>query len=96
MRKPQNPRNRIIAQKSVFVRPLTGFVEPDDVIVIPAHLKQPILNYLDKHHGISDETIYNDLHGIIRKQDMHQIAYIEFYVGSTEQPTGGPKDENTI
>lgn len=94
-RKPQNPRNRIIAQKSIFVRPLTGFIEPDEVIVIPAHLKQLILSYLDKHHGISTETIYNDLHGFIRKQDMHQIACIEFYVGSTQQLTGDPKNELT-
>ena len=94
-RKPQNPRNRIIAQKSVFIRPLTGFIEPDEVIVIPAHLKQPILSYLDKHHGISTETIYNDLHGFIRNQDMHQIACIEFYVGSIQQPTGDPKNELT-
>ena len=94
-KKPQNPRNRIIAQKSVFIRPLTGVVEPDDVIAIPAHLKQPILGYLDKHHGISTETIYNDLHGFIRNQDIHQIACIEFYVGSIQQPTGDPENADT-
>ena len=88
---PQNPRNRIIAQKSVFIRP----TEPDDVITIPAHLKQPILGYLDKHHGISTETIYNDLHGFIRNQDMHQNASIEFYVGSIQQHTGDAEDEHT-
>ena len=93
--KPQNPRNRIIAQKSIFIRPPTGVVEPDDVIAIPAHLKQPILGYLNKHHGISTETIYNDLHGFIRNQDMHQIASIEFYVGSTQQRTGDPENEHT-
>ncbi len=32
--KPQNPRNRIIAQKSIFIRPPTGVVEPDDIIPI--------------------------------------------------------------
>ena len=94
-KKPQNPRNRIIAQKSVFIRPPTGVVEPDDVIAIPAHLKQPILGYLDKHHGISTETIYNDLHGFIRNQDIHQIACIEFYVGSIQQPTGDPENADT-
>lgn len=93
--KPQNPRNRIIAQKSVFIRPPTGVVEPDDVITIPARLKQPILSYLDKHHGISTETIYNDLHGFIRNQDIHQIACIEFYVGSMQQPTGDPENADT-
>ena len=91
----QNPRNRIIAQKSVFIRPPTGVVEPDDVITIPAHLKQPILGYLDKHHGISTETIYNDLHGFIRNQDMHQIASITFYVGSIQQHTGDAENADT-
>ena len=93
-KKPQNPRNRIIAQKSVFIRPPTGVVKPDDVITIPAHLKKPILNHLDKHHGISTETIYNDLHGFIRNQDIHQIASIEFYVGSIQQHTGDAEDEH--
>ncbi len=91
----QNPRNRIIAQKSVFIRPPTGVVEPDDVIIIPAHLKQPILGYLDKHHGISTETIYNDPHGFIRNQDMHQIASITFYVGSIQQHTGDAENADT-
>lgn len=94
-KKTQNPRNRIIAQKSVFIRPPTGVVEPDDVIIIPVHLKQPILGYLDKHHGISTETIYNDLHGFIRNQDIHQSACIEFYVGSMQQQTGDPENEHT-
>ena len=94
-KKPQNPRNRIIAQKSIFIRPPTGVVKPDDVITIPAHLKQPILSYLDKHHGISTETIYNDLHGFIRNQDIHQIACIEFYVGSIQQETGDTENEDT-
>ncbi len=94
-KKPQNPRNRIIVQKSVFIRPPTGYVEPDDIITIPAHLKQPILSYLEKHHRISNETIYNDLHGFIRNQDMHQIACIEFYDGSIQQQTGDPENEDT-
>ena len=94
-KKPQNPRNRIIAQKSVFIRPPTGVVKPDDVITIPARLKQPLLNYLEKHHGISTKTIYNDLHEFIRNQDMHQIASIEFYVGSIQQETGDTENEDT-
>ena len=94
-KKPQNPRNRIIAQKSVFIQPATGVIEPDDVITIPAHLKRPILNYLGKHHGISTETIYNDLHGFIRNQDMHQNASIEFYVGSIQQYTGDEENGHT-
>ena len=94
-RKPQNLQHRIIAQKSVFIRPPAGFVKPNDVITIPAHLKQPILSYVQKHHGIFTDTIYNDLHGFIRNQDMHQIAGIEFYDGSIQQKAGDSENQNT-
>ena len=50
---------------------------------MPKPHNNAILGYLDKHHGISTETIYNDLHGFIRNQDMHQIASIAFYVGQS-------------
>ena len=82
---PQNPINRVIAQKSIFVQPLRGFVEPDHVINIPKDLKQPILNHLQKYHNISTNTIYNDLHGFIRYQNVHQSAYAEFFAGLTSQ-----------
>ena len=83
--RPRNPRNRVIAQKSLFVRPPRGFLEPDNVIPIPKGLKQPILVYLRKCHGISTETIYNDLQGFIKHQKIHQSAYTEFYKGLTCQ-----------
>ena len=80
---PRNPRHRVIAQKSVFVRPPEGFIEPDeeDIVTIPANLKQSILQHLRMYHGISTETIYNDLYGFIRNQDIHGGAYTEFYRG---------------
>ena len=80
---PQNPRHRVIAQKSVFVRPPRGFIEPqeNDIVLIPANLKQPMLQHLGKYHSISTETIYNDLHGFIRNQDIHGDAYTCFYKG---------------
>ncbi len=85
IREPQHPRNRVIAQKSIFVRPPKGFLESEqyDVIDIPKSLKEPILDYLQKQHGISIQTIYNDLHGFIRNQSTHQRAYIEAYKGRT-------------
>ena len=79
IRRPQNPVNRVIAQKSVFVQPPRGCVEPDAEINVPKDLKQPVLNHLRKYHGISTETIYNDLHGFIKNQGIHQSAYTEFY-----------------
>ncbi|MDE0316894.1 MAG: FRG domain-containing protein [Candidatus Poribacteria bacterium] len=80
---PQIPRHRIIAQKSVFVRPSKGFIKinDDDIVTIPAYLKQFLLEHLRKFHSISTETIYNDLHGFIRNQDHHESAYLEFYKG---------------
>ncbi len=88
--RPRNPRNRVIAQKSVFVRHPDGFLNPDDVeiITIPAHLKQPLLTYLGKYHDISTETIYNDLHGFITNQQFHESAYLEFHRGLTSQIRG--------
>ena len=91
----RNPRHRVIAQKSVFVRPPNGFIEPhkDNIVIIPPNLKQRILQYLRKYHGISTEAIYNDLHGFIRHQDIHGGAYTHFYRGFAYQKRG---DEATI
>ena len=70
--KPQNPQSRVTAQKSVFVQPSTGFIDPNDVITIPipAALKQWILIHLLKFQDISTQTIYNDLHGFIRHKNL--------------------------
>ena len=83
MEHPRNPRHRVIAQKSVFVRPPKGFIEPheDDIVPIPGELKQWILQNLRKYHDISTETIYNDLYGFIRNQEIHGDAYTRFYKG---------------
>ena len=81
VKSPQNPINRVIAQKSTFVQPARGFIEPDHVINIPKDLKQPILHYLQKYHNISTNTIYNDLHGFIKYQNFHQSASAEFFKG---------------
>lgn len=83
VRDANEPIHRIIAQKSVFVLPKKGFVEPDYVVDIPSTLKQSVLNYLRESHNIFTETIYNDLHGFIRHQGIHQSAYTEFYRGFT-------------
>ena len=85
---PRNPTNRVIAQKSVFARPPKGFVEPDDIIIIHQGLKQSVLDYLRTSHGVSSETVYNDLHGFIRVQDIHKSAYTKFYEGRTFQING--------
>ena len=81
---PQNPRLRVVAQKSIFVRPRCGFFCPDkekEVVCIEKHLKQRVLFYLRNYHGISTHTIYNDLHGFIKHQDRHGDTYTHFYRG---------------
>ena len=80
--KPTSPLHRVIAQKSVFVSPDKGFIAPNDEVVIDSHLKQPVLEYLRRHHGISTETIYNDIYGFIQHQDIHRLAYDELYKGA--------------
>ena len=87
---PYEPINRVIAQKSVFVRHPDGFILPnkDDVINIPADLKILIRKHLERYHGVSAETVYNDLHGFIKNQDVHLETYVDFYIGATEVQKG--------
>ena len=90
-REPINPLNRVIAQKSIFVRPRQGFVKFDqgkDVVVIQVDLKKPMLEYLQKYHNISAKTVYNDLHGFIRIQDIHHKAYEALYRGLSAEDKG--------
>ena len=87
---PRNPRHRVIAQKSVFVRPPKGFIElrEDKIVIVPANLKRLVLQYLRKYHGIFTETIYNDLYGFIRNQDIHESANTKVYRGLACQNRG--------
>ena len=94
--RPRTPRNRVIAQKSVFVRHPQGFFAPEDVTIITilAPLKQSVLTYLRKYHGLSTETIYNDLYGFIRNQSIHESAYTVFHRGLTYQLKGDGADSS--
>lgn len=87
IKEPRNPQNRVLAQKSIFVSPPRGFIEPDDIICIPKSLKPEMRDYLKKYHGISAETIYNDLHGFIRRS-----AYTEFCNGLTSHKKCEPAE----
>ena len=88
---PRTPLNRVVAQKSVFVRPPKGRIDNGDyqVCVIPSELKGGILGHLRNMHGIFTESIYNDLHGFIWNQKIHREAYQAFYEGLTH---GNNKD----
>ena len=88
LEQPRKPKNRIIAQKSIFVRPPKGFINPGEVITIPADLKLPMLEYLRKYHDISTETIYNDFHGFMTNRSIHEGAYTQFHKGRASQKRG--------
>ena len=90
IKKPYEPINRVIAQKSVFVRHPDGFIRPDtqDVINIPAVLKTSMQEHLDSSHGISVKSIYNDLHGFIRDQRNHLEAYKSIHQGLNREKQG--------
>ena len=86
--RPQSPINRVSAQKSIFVQPHNGFVQPDEVVTIPKNIKISMSNYLRTSHDITTETIYNDIHGFIRYRNIYQNASIEFRKGVTCQGSG--------
>ena len=52
-----------------------------------------MLNHLQKYHGISAATLYNDLHGFIINQDRHERAYMEYYRAITYQQERETEDE---
>lgn len=70
------PQNRVIAQKSILIQPPQGLIEPDHIVEIPSYAKEQILSHLSRFSGISATSIYNDLHGFIRWQKIHDKAYI--------------------
>lgn len=80
VRTPKFPENRVIAQKSVFVQPPKGYVDPDVIVHIPRDLKHPMLSYLRRSHDVSEATLYNDLHGFISYRRLHRSFYEELYV----------------
>lgn len=82
---PEEPRHRVQAQKSVFIRPLEGFIGPENenvcIVCVPAALKGTMLAYLRNFHGIEAQTIYNDIHGFITNRRIHQDAYRAYCEG---------------
>ena len=81
----KNQNNRVISQKSVFVQSPSGYIEDNEVVIVSIHkeLKQSAMDYLKKFHGITTETIYNDMMGYIQNQQKHKTAYTEFFIGIT-------------
>ena len=79
---PLEPVHKVTTQKSVLVRPYRGFVEPISAVRIEPEEKPAVLEQLRIQHGISAETIYNDLYGLIQHQQIHRKAYNRLYEGT--------------
>ena len=90
----KNQNNRVISQKSVFVQSPSGYIEDSEVVIVSIHkeLKQSAMDYLKKYHGITTETIYNDMMGYIQNQQKHKTAYTEFFIGITNFKKGCYQD----
>ncbi len=87
--RPKPTMNRMVSQKSVFVRPRRGFIVPDadrETVVVPADLKRSILAFLERFHGISERTVYNDIHGFIRQQAPSRSRYAREFQDSLTRP----------
>ena len=90
---PKEPLLRVQAQKSVFIRALEGFISPEDenvcTVCVPAVLKRPVLAYLRSFYGIEFQTIYQDIHGFITNQRIHQDAYRAYSEGLVWESRAG-------
>ena len=75
-------------QESIFVEPPNGFIQPDEIIVIPQDLKRPIAQYIEKEFSISSEYIYHDIQGFVSSQVNRWRAYSEISEGEKSQNTG--------
>lgn len=85
---PPETITRAGIQKSIFIESPSGVVDPDIEVCIPADLKKDMLDYIQKHHNISTQTIYKDIQGFIENYGSHKSAYTEFYIGLTYQKRG--------
>ena len=85
IKEPRDTNNRVVAQKSIFLQPPSGYVQPDIEVNVPKEVKGAILALLRGAHGISTQSIYKDIFGFIKHQNVHQSAYAEFHRGLTFQ-----------
>ena len=77
---PSGKNPRAVFQSSVFVRAVKGYIEEGRFkeIRIEERLKGEILFYLEQHHDIKRDTVYNDLHGFIENRRNNYVQQ-EYY-----------------
>lgn len=80
---PIEPAHRVESQKSVFLRPPAGVIQPspEQIICIPSSLKVHFLRYLQRlEPPIKYDTIYNDLYGFIHLQKLYRGAFVHIHI----------------
>ena len=91
--RPKPTNNRVVFQKSVFVRPRKGFIVPhpdEETVIVPAALKEGIQAFLERFHGISERTVYNDIHGYIRNEKPGRSRYAAEFRETLDEPGRHP------
>ncbi len=81
--KTDNGKIRVVAQSSIFVYPLEGYLSQEkwkwtNFEIYPTE-KKAMLEYLDKIHNISKDTFYNDLIGFIQNERNYENTIILAY-----------------
>lgn len=76
--RPPRTIQRAESQKSLLVKSPHGTICSGaiDVVCILSDLKPLMIDYLRKHHGISEERIFGDIHGFIRSQKVYNRQWL--------------------
>ena len=90
---PRRTISRIESQKSILVESKTGFVQPACIVFIRSELKRPMLDYLKKCHDISEERIYNDIHGFIKWPEILPHALEDYQAQKAEEERQKAEEE---
>lgn len=77
-------KNRVLNQKSVFIYKPEGYINKNshDSHPIEWEDKKDILDYLQKYHNITSNTIYNDFVGFIANEKNHNLSRIKLHSGN--------------
>ena len=92
----QTSQRRTIYQSSIFLFTQDGYIKKDSCEVfffkIKKEIKPEILNFLEKFHNVSVDTIYNDMIGFIANEKNYETAGVNFYKGLVKNASGEHKE----
>ena len=97
---PPKRLKRAKDQKGVLIHVPGGSlpVAEGETVVIKAEWKQEIVEYLEKMNQVSHETLFDDIEGVIERQDreIKQSAFEETQASTSLKGFAKPKDNQTI